>query len=114
LLAFRITDSSVCGRDFLRDRSKGRAPFGDRPRLTLVTYSRRRRLGKALGEFATRGGCGNRTPDIGALVLERFDALVEIGQIDRRRGTGRPGVNRANGQLCARVTLYPQRGCIQR
>ena len=114
LLALRVTDSSVCHRDFLRDRSKGGAPFGDWARLALVTNSRRRRLGKALGELATRGGGGDRTPEVDALVLERFDALVEIGKIDRRRGTRRPGVNRANSQLCTRVTLHPQGGCIQR
>ena len=49
-----------------------------------------RGFGKALGEFAARGGRIDRALQIGALVLQRLDALVEFGQIDRRRRARRP------------------------
>ena len=97
-----------------RDRGKGRAPFGDRPRLALLADSGRRRFGKALGEFAPRGGGIDRALQIGALVLQRLDALVEFGQIDRRRRARRPCVDRADGEFRARLALDPQRGRIER
>ena len=100
--------------DFLGDRGKGRAPFGDRTRLALVAESGRRGFGKALGEFAPRGGGIDRALQIGALVLQRLDALVEFGQIDRRRRARRPGIDRADGEFCARLALDPQRGRIER
>ena len=90
LLALGIADRGIGGGDFLRDRGKGRTPFGDRPRLALVADARRRRFGELLGEFAARGGGRHRAFQIVALVLQRLDALVEFGQIVRR-GARRPG-----------------------
>ena len=55
LLAFGIADGGVGAGDFLADRGKGRAPFGDRPRLTLLAYPGRSGIRKTLGEFAPRG-----------------------------------------------------------
>jgi hypothetical protein len=43
----------------------------------------------SLPVHAPSGG-GYHTIEIGALVLQRFDAPVEIGQINRRRGKARP------------------------
>ena len=78
LLAFRFADRSVSGRDLLRNRNKGSAPFGDRTRFAFLAYSRRRGFRKPLGEFAARGGGGNRALEIGVLVLQRFNTLVEL------------------------------------
>ncbi len=114
LLALGVADRGVGAGDFLADRGKGRAPFGDRPRLALVADSGRRRLRKSLGEFAPRGGRIDRALQVGALVLQRLDALVEFGQIDRRRRARRFGVDRADGELGARLALDPQRGRIER
>ena len=99
LLALGIADRSVGAGDFLADRGKGRAPFGDRPRLTLVADPCRRRLRKALGEFAPGGRRIDRALQVGPLVLQRLDALVEFGQIDRRRRARRFCVDRADGEF---------------
>ena len=114
LLALGIADGGVGAGDFLADRGKGRAPFGDRPRLALVADSGRRRIRKSLGEFAPRGRRIDRALQIGALVLQRLDALVEFGQVDRRRRARRFCVDRADREFRARLALDPQRGRIQR
>ena len=114
LLAFRVANGGVRGSYFLRNRGKGRAPIGDRTGLTLLTNSRRGGFGKTLGEFATRGGSRNRALQVGALVLQRLDALVEFGQIDRRCCAGRPGIDRPNGKPGTGLALHPQRGGIER
>jgi hypothetical protein len=51
---------------------------------------------------------------IGALVLERFDALVEFGQVDRRRRTRRPRIDRADGQLGTRLAFNAEGRRIER
>ena len=94
-------------------RERG-APFGDRPRLALFSQSGRRGLREALGECAPRGSCGDGALQVDALVVQRLDALVEFGQIDRRRRAWRPGVDRTNGESCAPLTLDPQRRRIER
>ena len=114
LLALGIADRAVGGRDFLTNRCKSGAPFGDRTRLALVANSGRRGFRKTFGEFAPRSGGIDRALQIDALIFQCLDALVEFGQIDRRRGARRIGVDRADGELGARLALDPQRGRIQR
>ena len=67
-----------------------------------------------LGEFAPRGGGADRVCKIGVFVLQRLDALVELRQVDRRRGTRLPGVDSADGERRTRLALDPQRGGIER
>ena len=45
---------------------------------------------------------------VGALVLQRLDALVEFGQIDRRRRARRLCVDRSDRELRVRLTLDPR------
>ena len=109
LLAFGIADGRVGAGDFLADRGKGRAPFGNRPRFTLVADSGRRRLRKSLGEFAPGGRRIDRALQIDPLVLQRLDALVELGQVDRRRRARRVCVDRTDREFCTRLALDPER-----
>jgi hypothetical protein len=97
LLAFGVADGGVGAGDFLADRGKGRAPFGDRPRLALVADPYRSNIRKSLGEFTPGGGGIDCALQIDALVLQRLDALVEFGQIDWRGGARRFCVDRADG-----------------
>ena len=114
LLALRVADRGVGARDFVGDHRERSAPLGDRTRLALLANSRRRGFRKTLGEFAARRGGGNRTVEIGALVPQGFDALVDFGLVDLRHGARRAGVDRANGEFCCRLTLDPQRGRVER
>ena len=114
LLAFRLADRGVRAGYFLRDRGKGGAPLVDRTRFALLAQPRGRALRKALGELAARVGRVDRAFEIAALVLQRLDALVEFRQIDRRRGTRRPGVDGADGELRSCLALDPKRGWIER
>ena len=114
LLVLRVTDRGIRGRDFLGNGGERRAPLGERTRLAFLAQPRRRGLRKALGEFAARGGGADRVGEIGVFVPQRLDALVEFRQIDRRRGARLLGVDGADGELRARLSLDPQRGRIQR
>ncbi|MGY3076092.1 hypothetical protein ACVWZZ_002463 [Bradyrhizobium sp. LM6.10] len=109
-----ISDRGVGGRDLLTDRAKRRPPFGDRARFALFTEPGGGRFGKPLREFAPRNRRIDCSLQIGALVLERFDALVEFGQVDRRRRTRRPRIDRADGEFCARLAFDAEGGRIER
>jgi hypothetical protein len=108
-----IPDRGIRGRDLLGHRGEGRSPFGNRPRLTLVADAGGRGFGKALGKLAPRIGRVDRALQIRSLVLQSFDALVEFRQIERGCRARRPRVDGPDGQLCARLALDPQGGCIE-
>ena len=114
LLALGIANGGIGAGDLLADRGKGRAPLRDRPCLTLVADSGRRGIRKSLGEFAPRGRRVDRTLQVEPLVLQRLDALVEFGQVGRRRRARRFCVDRADRELGARLALDPERRWIKR
>jgi hypothetical protein len=66
-----------------------------------------------LGEFAPHLGGGDRAVKIGALVLQRLDLLVDLGQVGGRDRLWRARIDRADGELLAGLALDPQRGAIQ-
>ena len=114
LLALRIADRAVGAGDLVGDRGKRGAPFTQGPRLTLLAETSRRAFGEALGEFAPRLRRSNRAVEIGVLVLERLDALVQLGQVGRRHRPLRARVDRTDRQPRASLALDPQRGRIER
>lgn len=105
-LARGVADSRIGARNFLADRGKGRAPFGDRPRLPFLANTHGGGFRKVLGKLAPRIRRIDRALQIGALIVQSPDALVQLGQVDRRRAR-RTRVDRADGELCARFTLDP-------
>src|SRR5205807_7542123 len=83
-------------------------------RLALLAKAGGRGFGKALREFAPRGRPVDRALQVGTLVLQRLDALVKFGEIDRRRRTRRPCIDGADGELGARLTLDAEGGWVER
>ncbi len=66
-----------------------------------------------LGKFPARGGRIDRALQIGALVAQRLEALVEFGQIGGCRSAWRFGIDRADRQFGVRLAFDPQRRHVE-
>ncbi len=113
LLACGVADRAVGGCDFIRHRRERRAPLADRARLALLADPDRRGLGEVLGEFAPRLGRADDPLQILALIPQRLDPLVDVGQVGRRHQVRRSRIDGADRQLGAGIALDPQRGRIE-
>ena len=109
LLYFRLAHGAIGGGDFLGHSGEGRTPFTERPRFAFVADTGRRAFRETFGKFSPRIGGGNRAVERGALIAQRLDTPVDLGEIGRRRRPRRAYIDSADGQICAALALNTQR-----
>ena len=115
LLALGVADGGIGAGDFLGDRGKGGAPFGDRPRLALFADAR-----PATPRQSARRICGARVAALIApcrLARSSFSASMRLSSSGRLTGgAGRGGLVSIAPivSFAPRLALDPQRGRIQR
>ena len=102
LLALGVADGSVSTGDFLADRGKGRAPFGNRPRLAFVADPGGRSIRKTLGEFAPRGSGIDR-----ALQIDALSASMRLSSSGRLTGGAARGGRASIAPIVSFVSASP-------
>ena len=99
--------SSATAAKAARHSASGRAsPFSPSP-AGEASAKRSANLRRAVAALIT-------PPRLALSSLSASMRLSSLGQIDRRRRARRLGVDGADGELCPRLALDPQRGRIQR